>query len=77
MTDRLLAKQAINMHGASCSSLEPNPKLIKGIVNGTCHRRYVIGMNSNKESNQQMTIEGLNEDDEDMYAIDNALHHIE
>ena len=52
---------------------EINPELISEIVDGTYHQSR---MNSNKGSNQQMTMEGLNENDEDMYGIDNALQHL-
>lgn len=73
VTNRLLAKQAITRKGASCISWEPNSKLTKEIVDGTCHHRYTNRMSSNKEEKELITIEGINEGDEDidMYTIDN------
>uniref|UniRef100_A0A0L8FTZ4 HAT C-terminal dimerisation domain-containing protein n=1 Tax=Octopus bimaculoides TaxID=37653 RepID=A0A0L8FTZ4_OCTBM len=59
ITDRLLAKQAITRKGASHISWELNAKLIKDVVDESCHRR----LNFKKE--------GVNEDDVDMYKIDN------
>uniref|UniRef100_A0A0L8FRS5 HAT C-terminal dimerisation domain-containing protein n=1 Tax=Octopus bimaculoides TaxID=37653 RepID=A0A0L8FRS5_OCTBM len=63
ITDRLLAKQAITRKGASCISWEPNAKLIKDVVDGSCHRRYTRRLNFKKA--------GVNEDDVDIYEIDN------
>ncbi|XP_014785432.2 uncharacterized protein LOC106880126 [Octopus bimaculoides] len=61
--DRLLTKETITRKGASCISWEPSAKLIKDVVHGFCHRRYTSRLNSKKE--------GVNEDDMDMYEIDN------
>uniref|UniRef100_A0A0L8IGJ1 HAT C-terminal dimerisation domain-containing protein n=1 Tax=Octopus bimaculoides TaxID=37653 RepID=A0A0L8IGJ1_OCTBM len=63
ITDRLLAKQAITRKGAICISWEPNAKLIKNVVDGSCHRRYMSRLHFKKG--------GVNEDDVDMYEIDN------
>ena len=69
VTDRLLAKQATTRKGATSSSWEPSPELSKEVVDGTCHRRYASRLKSYK-NNELITIEGVNEDDEDMYSID-------
>ena len=69
VTDRLLAKQAIIRKGATCSSWEPSLELTKEVVDGTCHRRYASRLKSYK-NNELITMERVNEDDEDMYAID-------
>ncbi|KAK3881280.1 hypothetical protein Pcinc_014266 [Petrolisthes cinctipes] len=41
VANRLLAKQAIARQGATCCQWEPSASLIRNVVDGQCHKRYL------------------------------------
>lgn len=55
--NRLLAKQAITRSGAgaTCSNWKPNAELLKDVITGSCHRRYVKRLEDQK-TNARITI---------------------
>ena len=64
VTDRLLAKQPITRKGATCNYFNPNPKFIKEIVDGACHRIGIqIEWTPKKRDKELINIEEINEVD--------------
>lgn len=59
VANRLLAKQAIARHETTCNQWEPSTSLIKDVISGKCHQRYI----SREAARKQREVATLHPDD--------------
>lgn len=62
VADRILAKQAIAQRKQECHSWIPPNTLVKDVVEGRCHARYVRRQEQQQESNAINIVVGIESD---------------